>query len=230
MANSGFNLFVVILGFCLLGLPIILISVTTAPPTPSEFQSVISINTVPGDTASLTYLNETSKINGNSSYFDSLESTELLSLISNISQLIYEENEFMKDVDTKEYGGLSDMVHVFSLEMNISLVVQSTEIIMNTYNGLFGYQNNGTFIVHLAMDEHYAFHYTELGYLDVNETISDVVSTYLNMKYIITLNYFADIEIEGVQQSTSFHRLILLEDDGTILFFISDETGWTTIE
>ncbi len=230
MANSGYNLFVVILGFCLLGLPIILISVTTAPPTPSEFQSVISINTVPGDTVSLTYLNETSKIYGNSSCFDTLGSTELLSLISNVSQLIYEENEFMKDVDTKEYGGLSDMVHVFSLEMNISLVIQSTEIVMNTYNGLFGYQNNGTFIVHLAMDEHYAFHYTELGYPDVNETISDVVSTYLNLKYIITLNYFADIEIEGVQQSTSFHRLILLENDGTILFFISDETGWTAIE
>jgi len=230
MANNGYNLFVVILGFCLLGLPIILISVTTAPPTPGEFQSVITINSVPGDTASSTYLNETSKIYGNSSYFDTLESDEQLTLISNVSWLIYKENEFMKDVDTNEYGGLSDLVHVFNLEMNISLVVQSTEIIMNTYNGLFGYQNNGTFIVHLAMDEFYAYHYTELGYLDVNETISDVVSTYFYLKYIITLNYFANIEIDGFQQSTSFHRMILLEDDGTILFFITDETGWTTIE
>ena len=102
MANNGYNLFVVILGFCLLGLPIILISVTTAPPTPGEFQSVITINSVPGDTASLTYLNETSKIYGNSSYFDTLESDEQLTLISNVSWLIYKENEFMKDEEIIE--------------------------------------------------------------------------------------------------------------------------------
>ncbi|GAJ00111.1 unnamed protein product, partial [marine sediment metagenome] len=200
MANSGYNLFVVILGFCLLGLPIILISVTTAPPTPFEFQSEIAINTVPGDTASLTYLNETSKIYGNSLYFDLLNITSIehLTLISNVSQLISIENEFMKEVDTDEYGGLSDKVHIFNLEMNISLVTLSAEIIMNAYIDLFGENNSGSFIVGRVYGDVYAsYHHSEQGYLDVNDTISTLVINYANLKYIITLDFNANIEIEG---------------------------------
>ena len=49
MSNGMFNSFLVILGFCMLGLPIILISVTTTLPGIDEFNSSIVINTIDGD-------------------------------------------------------------------------------------------------------------------------------------------------------------------------------------
>ena len=62
MPNNAFNVFVIILGFSLLGMPIIFISLSTAPPGLNEFQSTITINSVPGDSQSAIYLNNTANI------------------------------------------------------------------------------------------------------------------------------------------------------------------------
>ena len=90
--NGMFNSFLVLIGFCLLGLPIILISVTTAPPGIDEFNSSIILNTIEGDTTSSELLNEMAKINGSSPYYwDEILGIPEISQIYNISQLIIDE-------------------------------------------------------------------------------------------------------------------------------------------
>ncbi|MHA1353156.1 MAG: hypothetical protein ACTSPP_10265, partial [Candidatus Heimdallarchaeaceae archaeon] len=93
------------MGFLLLGLPIILIHYSTVPPTPEQFYSEINIIDTVQDGRSAMILNETAKINGSSSYWDSLGALPELSYINNITELIIGEEDFLATVNTQNYGG-----------------------------------------------------------------------------------------------------------------------------
>ncbi|MHA1551774.1 MAG: hypothetical protein ACTSQC_07500, partial [Candidatus Heimdallarchaeaceae archaeon] len=67
MSNSTYNGVIVILGFCLIGLPIIFISLSTAPPPLTQFQSTMNFVSIPGDALSEEILKKKKNINGSTS-------------------------------------------------------------------------------------------------------------------------------------------------------------------
>lgn len=232
MSNTAYNMFVILLGFCLLGLPIILISYSTAPPGIDQFNSSIILNTIDGDTSSALYLSETAKITGDSEdYWDSLGATEYLYEINNLTQLLLNEELFMQNVSMKDYGGFSKKVHLFIVEMNITNIPTKEEI-QNKYAELFRRYENGTFLFYAFTPTVYlAHHFSETSYPDVNNTIHSVYSTFVgNLEYLITVQFYAEIEINNTPLQTSFTRILLLDDVGKVYFFLTDETGWTTVD
>ncbi|MCK4973263.1 MAG: hypothetical protein KAS52_08070, partial [Candidatus Heimdallarchaeota archaeon] len=69
MSNSTYNGFIVILGFCLIGLPIIFLSLSTAPPPLTQFQSTMNLVSISGDALSEEILEDMKNINGSTSDF-----------------------------------------------------------------------------------------------------------------------------------------------------------------
>ncbi|MHA1218583.1 MAG: hypothetical protein ACTSO5_07870 [Candidatus Heimdallarchaeaceae archaeon] len=229
MPNNAFNMFVIILGFSLLGMPIIFISLSTAPPGLDDFQSTIIINSVPGDSQSAIYLNNTANINGSTiDIWDDISGLPELSNIYNITQLILNEQSFMDNVTIEDYSGFSKLVHVFILEMTIDNAPTSI-VARENYVDLFG-SDNGTFISWMwAPDEWNSSYYTEPNYPEINNTIDTVYLNHgVDLEYEITVNFYANIDINGTQYELEFVRLIYLNPSGDILFFLTNETDWVT--
>ena len=231
MANSIFNTFLVILGFCLLGLPIILISVTTAPPGIDQFNSSIIINTIDGDSQSIVLMNDVTKINGSSShYWDSISGIPQLSNLNNISQLIINENNFMENVSILDYYGLSKEIHIFELEMNIRIAPINAIEAKNIYANLFE-NSNGSFLTWMwAPDDWNASHVSQPNFPSpsINGTIDLIYSSW-TIEYELTVDFYANINLDGIQKTTQFSRLIYISDFGEIVFFLSNESEWTIV-
>ncbi|MHA1223309.1 MAG: hypothetical protein ACTSP3_08645 [Candidatus Heimdallarchaeaceae archaeon] len=210
MPNTAYNTFVIILGFCLLGLPIILISLSTAPPGLNEFQSTITINTIPGDQNSGIYLNNTALINGSSLfYWNDLKPLAELSYINNITDLIKQEQAFMANVSMDDYIGYSKKVHVFVLEMTIQTAPSTNISAIQQYREIFG-ESNGTFQFYFWMPDDYRAFY------------------FMN-SYAISVNFYANINVNGTQITTEFSRYLLLDSSGVVLYFITNEDSWKTV-
>ena len=229
MPNAAYNTFVIILGFCLLGLPIIMISLSTAPPGPLDFQSTMIFNTIDGDSQSELYLNETKQINGSSEdYWDYVKPLSELSYLNNLTELILDEQKFMDNASIEDYVGFSKLTHVFILEMTIESVPSSAETIAR-FTELFG-TSNGTFLSYYYMQtSHRSFYFTDPTYPNTTDIITQVITEYgpTSLEYLVTVTFFADIDINGTQMTTSFSRLIMLDNLGNLLFFVSDEAPWT---
>ena len=232
MPNNAFNSLVVILGFCLLGLPMILITLSTAPPGLDTFNHSIVYNTIDGDMMSGDYLNSTISINGSSSnYWDKISDPSKLPLLQNITELILEEQLFMDNVSIDDYYGFSKLVHVFELEMTISVAPTSVGEAQQTYLDLFG-SDNGTFVSWMWMLDDWNSSYNTLSdYPDINDTIDSVVTNFAgSLSYEIVISFTGNILIGDEQMFQEFSRLIYLDDVGEVLFFLSNEYGWATPE
>ncbi len=232
MSNTAYNAFVILFGFCLLGLPIILISFSTTPPGIDQFNSSIILNTIDGDPSSALYLSETTKITGDSEdYWDSLIATEYLYEINNLTELLLNEELFMQNVSLTDYGGFSKKVHLFIVEMNITNL-PTKEDIQTKYAELYNQYENGTFLFYAFTPAVYqAYHFSETSYPDVNHTIHDVYSTYAgSLEYLVTVQFYAEIEINNTPLQTSFVRLLILDNLGKVYFFLTDESGWFTVD
>ncbi|MFW9852461.1 MAG: hypothetical protein ACFFDS_05940 [Candidatus Thorarchaeota archaeon] len=231
MSNTAYNAFVILFGFCFLGLPIILISFSTAPPGIDQFNSSVIINTIDGDSSSALYLSEASKISGDSFYWDNLTTTEYLYEINNLTELIINEELFMQNVSLQEYGGFSKKVHLFIVEMNITSLPTKEET-QNMYADLFTLYENGTYLFYAFTPiDYFAYRFSETSYPDVNHTIHDVYSTYAaSLEYLATVQFYAEIEINNTPMQIKFTRLLLLDNLGEVLFFLTDEAGWVTVD
>ena len=230
MPSKAFNTFVIILGFSLLGLPIIFISLSTAPPGLDEFQSTININTIQGDSQSAIYLNNTANINGSTAdYWDQISGLTELSDLHNITELIIQEQEFMDNVSIDDYSGFSKLVHVFILDMTIDNAPNGVTAKEN-YNTLFG-EDNGTFISWMyAPDEWNSSYYTQPNYPDIENTLDTVYLSFgMDIDYEITVTFYANIDFNGTQYEMEFVRLIYLNSSGDVLFFLTNETDWIAI-
>ncbi len=229
MPNTAYNTFVIIIGFCLLGLPIIMISLSTAPPGLMEFQSTMNFNTITGDTQSEVFLNETKQINGSTAdIWDYVKPLPELSYLNNITELILQEEEFMENASVEDYAGFSKLKHVFVLDMTIELVPSLAET-LTKFTDLFG-NSNGTFLSYLYMlTSHRSFYYTDPTYPNATDIITQVITEHgpLSLEYLVTVSFYTDIDVDGIQMTTSFSRLIMLDNLGNILFFVSDEAPWT---
>ena len=231
MANSfGFNFFIIILGFCLLGLPIILISLSTAPPSPDQYLSVIEWNYDETDPQALTLLNKTISITGNSSYWDSIRGSAPLEGIFNITALIEQEENFTKYVNTDDYGGFSKKVHVFSLVMTIEkLTGNVSEMIYNVYNELYVENPHFTYMFFLnQLDTYEAHFHAEQNFPNTTATMNDILSQHSDLDYIVYVDFHADIELNSVHVTADFQRLVLLDSSGEPVFFVTNEIGWQT--
>ena len=227
MPNKAFNLFVIILGFCLLGLPMILVSISTAPPGLDELHSSIVINTVEGDSTSALFLNNTASINGSTpDIWDQVSALPEISSLHNLTEVILDEQSFMDNVITKDYGGFSKLVHVFTLEMTIDNA-PSNSVAKENYANLFG-SDAGTFISWMyAPSQWNSSYYTEPNYPDINDTIDDMYLDFgLELTYEVVINFYANIEINGEQYELEFVRLVYVTLTGDVLFFLTSETGW----
>ncbi|MHA1827758.1 MAG: hypothetical protein ACTSX6_03820 [Candidatus Heimdallarchaeaceae archaeon] len=229
MPNTAYNAFVIILGFCLLGLPIILISLSTSPPGLNEFQSTITINTIPGDQNSGIYLNNTALVNGSSLfYWDDLKPLAELSYINNISELIEREQAFMANVSMDDYIGYSKKVHVFVLEMTIQIAPSTNISAIQQCKEIFG-ESNGTFQFYFWMpDDYRSFYFMNPNYESINESVS-IVYDRTTVSYAVIVNFYANINVNGTQITTEFSRYLLLDSSGVILYFITNEDSWKTV-
>lgn len=228
MSNAVYNTFIVIMGFCLLGLPIIFISLSVAPPTIDEFNSSIIIETIPGDPFSEEVIEIVSKINGSTEdIWEDIASYSQLDNINNISDLILDEEFFMSNYSIDVYTGFSKEIHLFLLEMKV-VEIPSVEQAQATFTDLFS-GSNGTILTYAEyQDDWSAFHKSDTDYPDVNQTISDIYTLYgvTSLEYMVTVSFFADIDVNGTQITTSFERFLLVDDSGIILFFLSNEVPW----
>jgi len=231
MSNFASNFFIIIVGFCLLGAPIILISMSTAPPTPNQYLSSIVINSVSGDSDSYDYLLEVANINGSSpDFWDTFPAQGNLSLVHNITELTITEADFTSEVKTYKYGGWSDLVHIFDLEMNISAAPTSSSTVKNLYANLFG-NSNGTYLFWMWVPDDYEAYDQDNSYRSVNQTIDDVYSNYAIAAndYLVTITFYANLDINGTQMGLNFKRIMILDDFGIPLFFISNEADWSRL-
>ncbi len=231
MSNTAYNAFVILFGFCFLGLPIILISMSTAPPGINQFNSSVIMNAIDGDSSSALYLSETAKITGDSYYWDNISTTEHLYEINNLTELLINEELFMQNVSMREYGGFSKKIHLFIFEMNITNLPTKEET-QNMYTELFTTYVNGTYLFYAFTPVDYlSYRFSETSYPDVNHTIHDVYSTYAaTLEYLITVQFYAEIEINNTPMQTSFTRMLLLDNLGKVCFFLTDEAGWATAD
>ena len=230
-SNFAYNFFIVILGFCLLCIPIIFISLSSAPPPITRFQSTIILNTIPGDAQSPIYLNQTASINGSTTgLFDEIALVEQLSYINNITELILAEEEFLSNVSMSEYDGFSKKIHLFMLEMNITESPSDYLDVQRKYAEMFG-EDNGTFISYLyGLDLWHSFTEFQGGYPSVNQTIEDLYTIYEPfIDYMVTVDFFADIIINDSRITIEFSRLLLLSGVGQVMFFLTNENAWITL-
>ena len=229
MSNSSFNFFVIILGFLLLGLPIILIHYSTAPPTSEQFYSEINIIDTVQDGRSAIILNESAKINGSSSYWDSLGSLPELSYINNITELIIEEENFLTNVNMQNYGGFKDNIHVFNLTMRISLWDNNTDTFYTEYNETL---NGSSTFMFVKLDEEtdaYSTFATE-QYPSIGDIIDEIDSRGVQLKYIITVSFNANLEREDGNYTLSFGRVILIDINEYPILFLSNENAWSPVK
>ncbi|MHA1202596.1 MAG: hypothetical protein ACTSQ4_08755 [Candidatus Heimdallarchaeaceae archaeon] len=230
MSNSTYNGFIVILGFIIIGLPIIFISLSTAPPPLTQFQSTMNFSAIPGDALSEEILENMKNINGSTpDLWDDVSTIPQLVNINNISELIFAENEFMSNYSMDVYTGFSKEVHVFILDMVITTVPTVDEA-KNTFVELFG-EANGTMLSYMYMlDDWNSYFITEPNYPSVNETIETIYTNFglLTLEYMVTISFFADLDINGTQTTTSFERLVFVDDSGIVLFFLTNEVAWET--
>ena len=47
---------------------------------------------------------------------------------------------------------------------------------------------------------------------------------------MVTVDFFADIEINNTPMTISFSRLLLLNGIGEVFFFLTNETAWATYD
>ncbi|MCE7742223.1 MAG: hypothetical protein GOP50_07160 [Candidatus Heimdallarchaeota archaeon] len=231
MANGIFNSFLIVLGFCMLGLPIILISVTTAPPGIEDFNSSIMINTIDGDAQSPILIHDTAKINGSSpDYWDEIAGLPQLPHLNNISQLIVDEVSFMENVSMLDYYGLSTEVHVFELEMTITSAPLTAAGAKESYTNGFGNSNGSFYTWMWQLEDWNASHISQPNYPSpsINDTLDQLYSAE-TIEYEINVDFYANIMIDGVQMTTQFSRLLFINDSGYVVFFLSDETEWTIV-
>ena len=231
-SNFGYNFFIVILGFCLLCVPIIFISLSSAPPPLSRFQSSIILNTVPGDSQSADYLNQTALINGSTSYlFEEIISLEEIAYINNITELILAEEDFMRNNPMDDYGGFSKKIHLFLLEMNITTKPNTALEAKEKYSELFG-DNNGTFVSYMyAADEWNSSYELQGGYPRINQTIDNLYAGFeADIHYMVTVGFFADIIIRNTPMTIEFVRLLFLNNSGEVMFFLTNEYAWATYD
>ena len=206
----------------------ILITISTAPPGLDEFQSTININTVEGDSQSAIYLNNTASINGSTpNYWDQVSGLTELSNIHNLTELILNEELFMDTVTIDDYGGFSKLVHVFILDMLIANASTSS-VAKENYSTLFG-SDTGTFVSwKWSPTEWNSSYYTEPNYPNINDTIDEIYLNFgVDLTYEVTISFYANIDIDGVQSELEFVRLAYLSDVGEILFFLTNEIDWT---
>lgn len=228
MSNSsgGFNFFIIILGFCLLGLPIILISLSTAPPTPEEYYSNVEWQYNESDSQSLTYLQHIASIDGNSSYWVMIKNSAPLDQLLNITKLIEQEENFTQYVNTDDYGGFSKKIHVF----NATLVIENVEANITAhaeriYNNLYSPEEELTFMFYLGqLDEYESFYGTNIT--NAEKSMYDIIDWHSDLKYIVHISFNANIELNGVQQIAFAERLAILDTNGAPLFFVTNEYGW----
>lgn len=225
MSNSTYNGFIVILGFCLIGLPIIFLSLSTAPPPLTQFQSTMNLVSIPGDALSEEILEDMKNINGSTSdLWDDISTIPQLANINNISELILTENEFMSNYSTDVYTGFSKEVHLFILNMEITSIPTVNET-KDTFMELFGGSNGTMFSYMYSPDEWHSYYIDQPSYPSVNETIE---TFHANFDYMVSISFFADLDINGTQTTTSFERLVLVDDSGIVLFFLTNEVAWET--
>jgi hypothetical protein len=225
MSNSAYNSFIVILGFCLIGLPIIFISLSTAPPPLTQFQSTINLVSIPDDPLSEEILVNMKNVNGSTpDIWDDISAVPQLANINNISELILAENEFMSNYSIDVYTGFSEEIHLFILDMVVTTIPTVNET-KDTFMELFG-GSNGTMLSYMySPDEWHSYYMDQSNYPSVNETIEDF---YINYEYMVTISFFADLDINGTQITTNFERLVLVDDSGIVLFFLTNEVAWET--
>ncbi len=225
MSNSTYNGVIVLLGFCLISLPIIFISLGTAPPPITQFQSTINLETIPGDIVSEEILVSMKNINGSTpDLFDEIISVPQLANINNISELILAETEFMSNYSIDVYTGFSKEVHLFILDMVITTVPSINES-KDNFMELFG-GSNGTMLSYMySHDDWHSYYIDQPSYPSVNETIE---TFHANFDYMITISFFADLDINGTQTTTSFERLVFVDDFGIVFFFLTNEVAWET--
>lgn len=223
MSDSAYNGFIVILGFCLIGLPIIFISLSTAPPPLTQFQSSIDMVAIPGDSLSEDILGNMRNINGSTTdIWDDISAVPQLVNINNISELILAEEEFMSNYSIDVYTGFSDEVHLFILDMVITTIPTANET-KDTFMDLFGGSNGTMFSYMYSPDEWHSYYIDQPIYPSINETIDGF---YANYEYMVTVSFYADLDINGTQTTTSFERLILVDDSGIVVFFLTNEVAW----
>ncbi|MHA1115941.1 MAG: hypothetical protein K9W45_03215 [Candidatus Heimdallarchaeum aukensis] len=229
MSNSSFNFFVIILGFLLLGLPIILIHYSTVPPTPEQFYSEINIIDTVQDGRSAMILNETAKINGSSSYWDSLGALPELSYINNITELIIGEEDFLATVNTQNYGGFKDNVHIFNLTMRISLWDNNTDTFYTEYNETLNGSSTFMFVkLDIETDAYSTFATGQ--YPSIGNIIDEIDSRGIQLKYIITVTFNANLEREDGNYKISFGRVILIDNNEYPILFLSNEDAWSPVK
>jgi hypothetical protein len=212
--------------------PIIFISLSSAPPPITRFQSSIILNTIQGDSESADLLNQTAMVNGSISYlFEEVSSLEEIGYINNITELILSEEDFMRNVSMDEFNGFSKKVHLFDLEMNITTKPSTFLYAQQKYKEMFG-DENGTFISYMyALDEWNSSFELQGGYPNVNQTLQNLYFDFeADIHYMVTIEFFADLEINNTPMTISFSRLLLLNGVGEVFFFLTNENAWVTYD
>ncbi|MHA1552673.1 MAG: hypothetical protein ACTSQC_12095, partial [Candidatus Heimdallarchaeaceae archaeon] len=178
---------------------------------------------IPGDALSEEILEDMKNINGSTSdLWDDISAIPQLANINNISELILTETEFMSNYSTDVYTGFSKEIHLFILDMEI-LTVQTVNETKDTFMELFGGLNGTMFSYMYSPDEWHAYYINQPNYPSINDTIE---TFHANFEYMISISFFADLDINGTQTTTSFERLIFVDDSGIVLFFLTNEVAW----
>ncbi len=230
MARVAFNVFVIILGFCLLAVPIIVVK-TTYPPGPDQFNIQIEFNYE--DEESFTALNRTLRVFSNTSiYWKDLQDLPEIVYLNNLSKMIEEQVAFNTTENMSKYGGYSKKVHLFSVSASIITLTNQTDI-ANYYAELFG--DNGTTFLSLRKllsYDSFSIFDSATTYPNEMDKVSEFLDSLSLRKYLVTINFSANIIIDGVQSALSFSRLILVGEPilpSTAYFFLTNENVWQNV-
>ncbi|MHA1260057.1 MAG: hypothetical protein ACTSRO_10535 [Candidatus Heimdallarchaeaceae archaeon] len=77
-------------------------------------------------------------------------------------------------------------------------------------------------------DDYRAFYFMNPNYKSINESIS-IVYDRTTVSYAISVNFYANINVNGTQITTEFSRYLLLDSSGVVLYFITNEDSWKTV-
>ncbi len=231
-ANFGGYLFIILLGFCFVGLPVILISYSSTPPTIEQFYSNISLrdNSSAVEEQFYVLMND---LNSTDDYWNDLAGLSELNYINNITQMIINEVAYNSTLDINTFGGFSSKVHIFNLQINYTVTSITSNYVLNQAKSLFGTEIDTRFFFYRSDYEEWTAHSTYKSQADYPDSMEDEINSFFSTgiyNLIITLSFYGkNANLEGYRDyETSFQRLIVFEDVASNIvyepvFFLSSE-------
>lgn len=231
-ANFAGYLFIIMLGFCFVGLPVILISYSSTPPTAEQFYSYINLKDNTSAIEEQFYLSM-NDLNATDDYWEDLAGLSELNYINNITQMIIDEGSYNNTLDPNTFGGFSSKVHIFNLQINYTITTITSNYVLNQAKSLFGPDINTRFFFYRSDYEEWTAHSTYKSQADYPDSMEDQINSFFSTgiyNLIITISFYGkNANLEGYRDyETFFQRLIVFEDVASDIvyepvFFLSSE-------